>query len=449
STLANPNFASGYIGIVAPLWLWLFATSHTVRYRAVLGLAGVVLVAGLYGTDSLQGFIAAAAGIGVALVIMVKTLPARLRKPAFASLAGGGVFGLVLLAAGLGGVGPLSALAADSAFTVRSWYWGAAIAMWATRPLVGVGLDQYGSFYRTYRPLEDALSAPLNLSNDAAHSVPLMMLASGGIILAVAYVAFILYALWNAAGGVRRLEGDSLRLLGGVAGAWVAYQVQSLVSIDVPALAVAHFTLAGALVGLAGITTREVRLPWASAASNFRRQPALQWLAAAASGALLLVGLMLGTLPLRADVRAGQGARLLDAGRSAEAVPELQRAVKMAPWETRYRVLAGRALHDAGRVEEARAQFLEAVASEPRNIEALIWSGRMSALLEDYAAAEKWYGRVLAVEPLHPAPKVELARMQASRGELGAARELLAQALATDPNNAEALTLQDEIESLS
>ncbi len=55
--------------------------------------------------------------------------------------------------------------------------------------MTGVGLDRYGAYYRSVRPAAAAEAANFT---DAAHSVPLHLLATGGLLVALPYVALVL-----------------------------------------------------------------------------------------------------------------------------------------------------------------------------------------------------------------------------------------------------------------
>jgi tetratricopeptide (TPR) repeat protein len=65
---------------------------------------------------------------------------------------------------------------------VRWNYWRAAAGMTADRPLTGMGLDQYGTWYASYKPME-------GWAVRRAHSLPLQLLADGGVLLLVGFVA--------------------------------------------------------------------------------------------------------------------------------------------------------------------------------------------------------------------------------------------------------------------
>jgi O-antigen ligase len=117
--------------------------------------------------------------------------------------------------------------------------------MLGDRPLFGFGLASFEGWFYAYRPVAVAVADGFRRSTDAPHSVPLEMLASGGLLLGLAYLALVGVTGWALIRGLRHRAGVERVLLAGLGGAWLAYQVQSLVSIDVPPIAVLHYALAG------------------------------------------------------------------------------------------------------------------------------------------------------------------------------------------------------------
>jgi cytochrome c-type biogenesis protein CcmH/NrfG len=146
------------------------------------------------------------------------------------------------------GVGPLVPIISSDTLLFRQWYWGAAIGMILARPFLGVGPDGYGRFYGEFRSMESAEMFTLGAS--AAHNVPLQWAATLGAPAALAYVGLMLIV---GVAVVRRLwkqSQQSSALLIPVAAVWVAYQVQSQVSIDATGVAIFGWLSTGLLLAL-------------------------------------------------------------------------------------------------------------------------------------------------------------------------------------------------------
>ena len=432
ATLGNPNFVSGFLAVTVSLTVWLGVATPRAAYRAAAAGMAVLQVVGLVLSASSQGLVAGAAGVGLVLLGRTLDWPAKTRIRAQLALAAGASVGLAGVAAGLAGAGPLRALGEQVSFQLRLWYWEAAVAMWQDLPLLGVGMDHYGSYYREYRPRPAVLaSADLAAGNNAAHSVPLQMLAQGGIVLAAAYVFLIVFTAWALARALRGATGSMRFAVVGLGAAWVAYLVQSLVSIDAPVLLLIHFVLAGAIWSVSPLAV------WSAPKQRSRPKRSSQSTVVAVCLGILACGI--GLLPLVADLAAkGEG----DA---TSRLAGLERAVRLAPWESTYRLEHARVLAEAGQLEASIASLEKAVALDPRNINAVITLARSLTGAGRPDAARSWYERALAIEPQHPDMKVEVARFESDQGNRERALGLLTEAIAVQPQHAAAAELRDEL----
>jgi hypothetical protein len=119
--------------------------------------------------------------------------------------------------------------------------------MMAERPFFGVGLDGFGNWYRRSRT---QTAAELNASvvSDTAHNIPLDIGSGGGIPLLVIYLAILGLAL-NAIIKIVNRSKDFDPIFASIVAAWVAYQAQSLISINQLGLGVWGWSLTGLLIG--------------------------------------------------------------------------------------------------------------------------------------------------------------------------------------------------------
>lgn len=431
STLGNPNFAAGYLGVgLVPVAWAVLPSRRSAWWRATWG---VVLLAGLVGvvaTRSSQGPIALAAGGTVLAGAWIRTWDReRYRLAASVGLAIAAIAVALVVGSGLAGAGPLSALGGEESFAQRLDFWRAGAAMAADEPVSGVGLDLYGTYFRQYRTQEAALRLSVDHHVDAPHNVPLAMFAGGGFLLGLAYLAVVAVTAYALLRALRRSEGERLLLVGAMGGAWFAYQVQSLVSIDEPALAATHWVLAGGVVTL-GMEPSDSSSTRSGRRSHGRRPQRWPLALAVAVAILLLVPL---TRPLRADLAAERATN-----RSGqEAVSAMDVAVARAPWEPSHHNRRGNVLAEQERFDEALASYEAAVIRDPGGYVYVLNAAKTAANAGAWQRAEEWYQRLLEVEPHHPAALVEVARFHFRRDELEAGASLLERALAVDPANAD------------
>jgi len=461
STVGNPNFAAGYLGATLPLVVWpAIAPRRPLAVRLLAaGLAAAQVVA-LTATNSSQGFFSAGAGLGVLAVAWVLAQERSWSRPAAVGLLAAGGLAVVTAAAGLAGAGPLSVLSRQRSFELRIYYWQTALNILRDQPLLGAGLDRYGVNYRLHRPLGVILSSDLPATNDAAHNVVLQMLSSGGLVLGLAYLAVLGLTAWALVTGLRRHRGERLLLLGAVGGAWLGYQAQSMVSIDVPALAVLHWVLAGAVLVVAGAPlVRDVVLrPGVVAAAQRtgakgkgkgKQRGASQQrggktsvrdgrIAVGATAVLGLVAVYALTLPLRADTAAGAALRDEAAQDYQAAKADVDRAIDLAPWEFQYWFERGRYHVATEDYRDALAAYIDSAERAGGDLKPVLAAARAARVAGQNQFTEQWYSEALEIEPRHPQLKVEFARFLQDQGRAAEAERLAREALAIDPSNADA-----------
>lgn len=425
ATFGNPNFAAALVGVTASAAAWAaWDRAHGVGLRVVGGLTVLATLATAVGTRSVQGPVTAAVGLLVfALAVLLGVRDQRMRRAGMAAWSLLTVVGGALGAASLMGRGPLGGLADAANVELRSYYWSAGLRMFADNPLTGVGLERYGASFGQYRSEAAAQRLDLAYSVDAAHNVPIQLLATGGIFVGLAYLAFVVLTGVALVLAVRRTAGRPRLLVGALGGVWAAYQAQSLVSIETPPLALLHWLSAAAIISWSGmVRIRAVQLPWSSRRRDdvrFRQR---------ISGAVLAIGLVALVVwllrPLGAGMAAARGAALADAGRFDEAIIELEEATDRSPWEPTYRHQLGDVALRADEPDLAMEAYQEALEREPRSIIALVTAARIAAAAGDAGEAGELYERALQVEPLAPTLLEEAATFFERQGDASRAAEL-------------------------
>lgn len=431
STMGNTNFAGAYVALVLPVAaavVLLPGWSRGGRIAAAviaLGSAAYMLA-----TAASQAVLAAVAGllvVGIAWMLAARHSTARSKahpRPRWQRwVAGAGVL-VVLVLGGLLG----SRVAADAAdsFVERLQFWQAAVSIAVDHPIVGTGLDSFRDQFPRYRPAAHAVERDYQIT-DSAHNAVLGMLSNGGVLLALTYLALVGYTGWALLRGLRTVAGERVLPLAAFGGMWLAYQVQSLVSVDVPPLAFLHFLSAGMIVALATTpTTRSWALPLPRARHD-RFLPRTGATGRPVAAALLAVVLLLGVSaawagmrPLRADLAAA-GSRGLQEGRG---LPGLDRAVMLAPWEAEYRLLQAQSRLDAG--DRQGAYEAAAAAAELRRGSSKLAVGNvdLALRLEDDAAARRWMELALERDPNNPVVLERGAKFFRDVGDLARAEDL-------------------------
>ena len=147
-------------------------------------------------------------------------------------------------------IGPLTQLLYKSSVSVRGYYWRAGISMMKDNPLFGVGIDRYGAYFKQYREPGYSLSYGMELTSSNAHNTPIQFFATGGIPLGIMYLLLLSFVFFVGVKGLIKSKGNERLILGSIFSAWIAFQSQSLVSIDNIGISIWGFLLAGAIVAL-------------------------------------------------------------------------------------------------------------------------------------------------------------------------------------------------------
>lgn len=446
-TLGNPNFASAFLGCSLPLLCWAaVANRRKAMWSRVIAAVGALLcIAAMVATGSAQGFVAAGAGVFVfAAAVVFQRTGLRQQPAATLALASLAVVGFAATAAGVFGRGPLALLGAAGSVQLRRVYAEAAYRMFTSDPLTGIGLDRYIAFFREFRPEEGVRLLAVDVSSNAAHNVPLHFFAGGGLLLGLAHIAFVIVVGVALVRGFRSAAKADMLLLGALGGSWVGYMAQSLVSIDVPTLALLHWVLAGTIVVLSpyrpllGHTVPVVAGGGSSSRSLTRRK---QW-AVGVCGVIVVASVVVGTVPLRADMHASRGHLATSQGDSAAAATHFGRAVALAPWVSDYRYRYGRELAASGEVEAALATFER--GAKDGDLPSALGAAETAAALGQHDVAEAWYTKALQIEPQHPEMFVIVGKYFLERGDHARAQALAERALEIAPDNEEAAQLAAE-----
>ena len=366
--VGNANLLGALIAMAVPL-----ALGRGVRrspYLFMWGLAVAVMAAGLVVSTSRSGALGAGAG---ALALVVMSQRGRRAAAAFVGAS-------LLVAAGLWAIlfSPLRFLNADPGVT-RLALWPDAVRMIAGRPLTGWGEDTVGLVFGQYlRPLYGLVTF------DRAHSGLLDLLATQGAIGAVA-LGWLLVAIGIAVWQNR--FADSVAMLGAAA---VGYTVWVAFNFDW-APATGPFWL---LVGTAWAATRF------SAPAEDRPAEAHEShspVADLAAIALVLLGVVLGVLPVLADVWYYHG--------------QSSMSVVADPLQAQYHRGYGEGLVQAGSLHAGLAELRTAAQLGATDPSLYVELGDLEARLGDNAQARDDYRHALKIDPYWSPAAAGLARL--------------------------------------
>lgn len=413
------------VGVWAALaWGLLLHAGTTQRDRwilAGLGAAGV-----LVGLSASRGALLGAAAATL-VVLLTRVLVRDWRCVAGIAGAGVGVAVLALLLpmsrSRLSGSSPL----AESTVAGRSLLWEQTLRLIGDHPLLGVGPSGFVDALGRYTtPRWQAAVGP-DFPPDSPHSLPLQVLASTGIVGALAALIVAALVVVRLVRAARTGDGFAVAVTAALVGAVTAWSVHFSDS----ATAVPLLFLVGAAVGVPSVSpepaARWLRGSLAAVAALF----AVVGLAALVSETALLqmgyaveaaddprpsLDVAVGARPWDPDVarRAGHAIAVgADAGRTdaSIAIPVLESACARLPSSTECRVDLGDAREAAGDHAGSLRALAQAAALDPTNPSVMIRQGIAYAGLPDYARAEASFRAAAAMRPSALGPWENLVRL--------------------------------------
>lgn len=243
--LGNPNFQSSLLGILGVIVFAQFFVKN-LKYQSKLFVA-IYLFATIFvirETASQQGFLVLFLGIGIVIGLYVVNRNKTLGI-CYGALSFLGFFGVLF---GTLNKGPLGSILYKDSVTYRGDYWRAGWNMTVDHPIFGVGLDNYGDWYRRSRTIEATLRRGPDTISNAAHNVYLDISSYGGFPLLIIYLALMALVVVSAIKVLRR-QSDFNPSFAGLVGAWAAFQAQSIISINQIGLAIWGWVFSGLIVG--------------------------------------------------------------------------------------------------------------------------------------------------------------------------------------------------------
>ncbi|CAN2169286.1 hypothetical protein MCEMRE196_00051 [Candidatus Nanopelagicaceae bacterium] len=295
----NPNFIGAFLGMFITGSVAFAFSSHFARkYRIAFIALGLVALYEIKNSHAVQGLVVTGAGLAMIGFYLVrsKTKGWVLTSSYVISVALAGAFAL----AGALQKGPLASIIYKTSVSLRGQYWAAGLKMGSDNPLTGIGMDSYGNYYRLDRTEYAAttLPGPRTVTN-AAHNVVIDIFAYGGYPLLLSYVAILAIGIWailRVTFRQRSYDGTFVAL----ATTWLAYQLQSIISINQVGLAIWGWVLVGALVAYE-YSTRPKAEP--TEKIKIAKQKELIFSPQLVGGIGVVIGALIAVPPMSADMK--------------------------------------------------------------------------------------------------------------------------------------------------
>jgi O-antigen ligase len=270
ATLGNINFMSSFLGLATVLFLSLVVfdkLSNLARFHYVL-MSAVNLTL-IYLSDSIQG-------IGIVLAgscVMVVTKLIREKKKLLSLF--GSVFAFVvgaLVALGVAGLGPLGSRLVQQTVLYRIDYWEAGFKMFLANPIVGLGVDAYGDYYREFRSLTATeRTGPARVAN-TAHNIFLDLMSGGGLIaVSILILPLVLIIVFSILFMLRGIASKELFITFPIV---IGFGIFCLISINQIGVGTWGFAFLGVMISLLRTSADEaksVKVKGSAGTSNLRK----------------------------------------------------------------------------------------------------------------------------------------------------------------------------------
>jgi O-antigen ligase len=294
----NPNFIGAFLGMfITGSIAFAFSSHFAWSYRIAFIILGLVALYEIKESHAVQGLVVTGAGLAMIGFYLVRS-KTKSNLPTIAYLSAVGIAAGFALAGALQ-KGPLASIIYKRSVSLRGTYWETGINMGLDKPFTGVGMDSYGNWYRAFRPDRALVDMPgIKTMTNAAHNVVIDIFAYGGFPMLLSYLGILGVGIWAILRVTlrnRSYDGTFVAL----ATTWLAYQLQSIISINQIGLAIWGWVLVGALVAFEYSTREESEC---KEKEKFSRDKDLIFSPQLVGGIGVVIGAFIAVPPMSADM---------------------------------------------------------------------------------------------------------------------------------------------------
>jgi len=438
STVGNPNFAAAIMAILGVISFGLALYSSASKFiRVFAGLTSMYLLVIIYLSDALQGLLSFVVGITTILIVVIFQ---RNKNLGVISIATSGILGVTGIL-GMLQIGPLSDYLYKSSVTVRGYYWRAGLEMFKNHPVFGVGVDRYGAYFKEFRDKQYPLNYGFDITSTNAHNVPIQLFATAGVFVGIIYLFLMVYIFIRGIQGIRKFQGSNQILFAAIFGAWLAYQAQSIVSIDNIGIAVWGWLLGGVVLGVSSQENmKEVLVRPIEKES--------QYIGSLVSGVLLICALVLNISLYRGEYNMFQQRARFNPQIAENRIPFNEFATKTLDsplLEPYYKMTTGAYLVSNMYVDEGMKVLREVYEADHRNLDNLGLLATFSMQLSKFDDAIKYRKEIVELDPWDGKNYLELGRLYKSVGKLSEMNLVREKIISFAPDTPEAATAKSEL----
>jgi tetratricopeptide (TPR) repeat protein len=347
------------------------------------------------------------------------------------------VLGLIIAILSILGMlqkGPFEKFLYKGSVTIRGYYWNAGIEMFQNYPLTGVGMDRYGAFFKQYREQKYSLSYGFEITSTNAHNTFIQFFATGGVVLGLAYLFLNFYILKRAFIGLKYNTQDNHLIIAGVFSSWVAFQAQSLISIDNIGISIWGWVLGGTIVGLS-VSAQSGASATSQPTQVLQKNNASRSLI---SGGTTLLMIVLVTILYRGEANANR--TMINFDLQNEQARESLRvynndAIRTPLLDPTYKLTAAMKLVAGGFVDEGLAVAEQIAQNDPRNLDALNSIATVNEQISKLSIAITTREKISVLDPWNAANYLQQGKNYKAQGDLVKSSQMLEKILSFASNH--------------
>ena len=396
-TVGNPNFASANFSVLSVVCLSIVLNpGFKIKWKVASFSTLLLLLFSIVRSDSRQGLISFFVGLSFLLIFKAYEFNKRAGNTALimiSILSVGGILGMLQ-------VGPLDKYLYKESLSIRGFYWRAGFEMFRENVLTGVGIDRYGSYFRAYREVNYPLRYGFEISTSNAHNVPINFFATGGLFLGVSYLLLSLFVLSKIVKCIRTTKGDNKNSIVAVSAAWLAYQAQSVISIDNIGVTIWGWVMSGLIVGLANkIEQSKIQQASNGNVTNNVTKDSLSLLISSASSLIFVIVI---SFLYRGEVYSFQTRTLYNPNISSQSddfYAAAERALNVPGQVNYYKSQLAIMLASSGDKTKSLEVLKKILEDDPRSLEALLFQAYLLELSMQYSEAILVRKQIAFIDP--------------------------------------------------
>ena len=282
----------------------------------------------------------------------------------------------------------------------RFVFWRVGFSIFGDHPIFGTGLETYLNYFTSNRTKEHGVNWE-GVISDSAHSVPIGFLSNGGIVLFTTYLGIVSVIGYFGVQAIKSSRGPRQHFFLAVFTAWLAYHLQSMVSIDTTGLMYTQWVLGGVLVA-AGLSKNQESTKTAETQSKNKRKTRSNSKNLLAVPLLIVIFILLSfplTSPFRANVLAFESEGLYLSGDFGKSEEKINQAIDLVSRTPSYHQMLAIIYQNAEWNEDAFFEFEKNAELQPGISEAALWAAYSAFGLGKHDAAEEWFLKASEYNP--------------------------------------------------